>query len=89
MFSSAEKMMLMKADTYLMVRAASGGLVHAAQQVGERRGTGSKQICRFSQSVDQLWVYLTFWELSSFDQDRVDGNEGRDEEVVTNAPLSV
>lgn len=34
-------------------------------------------------------MYLTFWELSSFDQDRVDGKEGRDEEVVTKGPLSV
>lgn len=34
-------------------------------------------------------VYLTFSQLSSFDHDRVDGNEGRDEEVVAKGPFSV
>lgn len=34
-------------------------------------------------------MYLTFWQLSSFDQDRVNGNEGGDEEVVLNGPFSV
>lgn len=45
--------------------------------------------CFPPQGVDRARMYLTFWPLSSFDQDRVDGNEGRDEEVVTKAPLSV
>lgn len=39
--------------------------------------------------VGRVRMYLTFGALSSFDQDSVDGNEGRDEEVVTKAPLSV
>lgn len=34
-------------------------------------------------------MYLTFSQLSSFDHDRVDGNEGRDEEVVAKGPFSV
>lgn len=52
-------------------------------------GKVSEWACCVSQGVDQVRVYLTFCVLSSFDQDRVDGNEGRDEEVVTKAPLSV
>lgn len=50
---------------------------------------GSKGICCIPQDVGWMRMYLTFWALSSFDQDRVDGNEGRDEEVVTKGPLSV
>lgn len=34
-------------------------------------------------------MYLTFSQLSSFDQEWVDGNEGRDEEVMAKGPLSV
>ena len=37
----------------------------------------------------QVRSYLTCGAPSSLDQDKVDGNEGSDEEEVTNAPLSV
>lgn len=39
--------------------------------------------------VGRARMYLTFWVISSLDQDRVDGNEGSDEEVVTSGPLCV
>lgn len=39
--------------------------------------------------VDCVMMYLTFGALSSLGQERVDGNEGRDEDVVTKAPFSV
>lgn len=72
------------------MKAARGGLGHAAGGREEQQETAGQRSNQSRFAVlprDAGWMYLTC-ELSSFDQDRVDGNDGRDEEV-TKAPLSV
>lgn len=76
-------------------------VAHAAEQIKSSVQGGQRQVrtnkrnrAMFSKGscVPQkvgAQMYLTFSQLSSFDHDRVDGNEGRDEEVVAKGPFSV
>jgi hypothetical protein len=53
------------------------------------KGPADQRYGALQRCAGQVRSYLTCGAPSSLDQDKVDGNEGRDEEEVTKAPFCV